>query len=95
MPHARLVCVHLRALLFLVALVTLTAITLVILTPTIPRVNGKSTSRVQKNPVECMLSHVAFHARDSRWERLVQDLDGAVNTADFATIEGAADRGPS
>ncbi len=42
-PHARLVCVHLRALPFLVALFTLTAITTVIVAPAIVTVNRKST----------------------------------------------------
>jgi hypothetical protein len=41
-PHARLVCVHLQALLFLVALFTLTTILSVILTPTLRTVNEKS-----------------------------------------------------
>jgi hypothetical protein len=53
-PHARLVCVHLQALPFLVALFTLTAITMVILTPAVPPVNGKSTPRAEKDPSVCI-----------------------------------------
>jgi hypothetical protein len=48
-PHMRLVCVHLQALLFLVALFTLTTIPMVIVNLTGPIVNGKSSPEVQKN----------------------------------------------
>src|SRR5512144_1325655 len=52
-PHVRLACVHLRALLFLVALFTLTAIPMVIVAPAVNVVNAKSMSRLQKNPARC------------------------------------------